>query len=297
MRISTTWHQQLSVDAMLNQQSKMASTQLKLSSGKRILTPSEDTPAAVKLVNLDQSIKLNQQYQDNIGVVRQRLSLEENGLRGAVDTLQRIRELGVQGLNDSNSADNRKAIAAEIDQLNEHLLGIANTQNSNGEYIFSGFKSNIAAFRRDVGPPLAYFYEGDDNQRLIQIGPARQITDGDVGQAVFGTVGTDNIFESIQQFSDALKANAPQASALANIDDGLTKIFNTEASVGARLNALEKQEALNANYILDSQSTASEVGDLDYADALSKFNLQQISLQAAQQAYSKVQNLSLFNYM
>jgi flagellar hook-associated protein 3 FlgL len=60
---------------------------------------------------------------------------------------------------------------------------------------------------------------------------------------------------------------------------------------------LDEQENLNADYILDNQSTASEIGDLDYAEALSKFNIQQLSLQAAQQAYVKVQNLSLFNYL
>lgn len=296
MRISTSWHQQASVNAILEQQSKLAYTQLKLSSGKRILTPSEDPAAAVKLVNLDQTIKLNEQYQDNIGVVRQRLSLEESGLKQAVETLHKIRDLGVQGLNDSNSASDRLAIAIEMDILNEHLMGIANTQNANGEYLFSGFKTDTVPFTR-AGVPPVYTYNGDANQRALQIGPARQVTDGDAGEAVFGTIGIDSIFEAIEKFSADLKANAPQAASLKDLDVGLTKIANTEASIGARQNALDKQEELNASYILDSQSTASKVGDLDYAEALSKFNLEQISLQAAQQAYTKVQGLSLFNYL
>lgn len=296
MRISTNWHQQLSSDAILSQQSKLVTSQLKLSSGKRILTPSEDTSAAVKLVDLDHAVKINQQYQDNIAVVRQRLSLEENNLRSAVDIVQKIRELGVQGLNDSNSAENRHAIALEMQALNDQLLGLANTQNANGEYIFSGFKNNVPAFSKTGAPPV-YSYDGDGNQRLIQIGPARQITDGDPGQSAFGVIGTDNIMEAVQKFAADMQANNPQAASLAELDVGLRNISNIQASVGARLNALDKQESQNADYILDSQTTASRVGDLDYAEAMSKFNLQQISLQAAQQAYMKVQDLSLFKFI
>lgn len=296
MRISTSWHQQLSADAIISQQSKLVQTQLKLSSGKRILTPSEDPSAAVKLVDLNHAVEINKQYQTNIGVARQRLSQEESGLRSAVDIVQKIRELGVQGLNGSNSVENRQAIALEMDALNDQLLGLANTQNANGEYIFSGFKSNVPAFSKTGAPPV-YSYNGDGNQRLIQIGPARQVTDGDPGQAAFGVIGTDNILEAVQKFSAAMKANAPLASSLADLDTGLKNISNTEASVGARMNALDVQEGQNANYILDSQATASKVGDLDYAAAMSQFNTQQIALQAAQQAYTKVQDLSLFKYL
>ncbi len=297
MRISTAGHQQSSVNAILDQQAKLVANQLKLSSGKKILTPSEDTAAAVKLVNLEQTIKLNQQYQDNIGVARQRLTLEESSLREAVNTLQRIRELGVQGLNDTNGASDRQKIAAEMDALNAHLQGIANTQNANGEYIFSGYKTGTRAFNQDNGPPVAFTYQGDDQQRALQIGPDRQVADGDAGEAVFGEIGVDNIFEAIEKFSSDLKNNQPHPASLADLDTGLNKIANTEASIGARLNALDKQQDLNANYILDSQSTASAVGDLDYAEALSKFNSQQLALQAAQQAYSRVQELSLFDFL
>jgi len=84
---------------------------------------------------------------------------------------------------------------------------------------------------------------------------------------------------------------------LGDISKALERFSTVRASVGARMNALDVQEDRNADYILDNKSTASEIGDLDYAEALSKFNLQEIALQAAQQAYVKVQNLSLFNYM
>lgn len=301
MRISTTWNYQLGVNAMLDQQSKLSDTQLKLSSGKKYLTPSENAVAATSLIDLQQNIKENEQYQVNIGAARQRLDLQESSLDNATDTLQRIRELAVQGLNDSFNAENRKQIAAEVDELNKHLLGIANTQNANGEFIFAGFKSDKPAFSNTGG----YVYEGDANRRQLIIGPTnRTVTDGDPGEAVFGIISgsttpgsISNVFEAVAKLSADLKSNAPNTNSLIDLDKALERFAATRASTGARLHALDNQETLNADYILDNKATASEIGDLDYAEALSKFNLQQLSLQAAQQAYSKVQNLSLFNYL
>jgi flagellar hook-associated protein 3 FlgL len=300
MRISTSWHQQLGVNAMLDQQSKLSDIQMKLSSGKKYLTPSENTVAATSLIDLNQTIKENQQYQVNIGSARQRLSLEETSLRSSIDILQNIRELAVQGLNGSNNAENRKQIADKIDQLNKQLMGIANTQNANGEFIFSGYKTDQLTFT-----DLPYAYHGDANARGIAIGPNRQVTDGDPGDAVFGAVsagpltpGTiDNVFQAVAQLSSDLKANAPNTASLADVDKSMTRISTTVASVGSRLTALDSQENINADYILDHQKTASAIGDLDYAEALSKFNLQQVALQAAQQAFVKVQDLSLFKYL
>ena len=300
MRVSTSWSHQLSVNAMLDQQVKLNESQLKLSSGKKYLTPSENTIAATSLIDLQQNIKENQQYQVNIGAARQRLDLEESSLANATDVLQKIRELAVQGLNGINTPENRQQIAQEIDQLNGHLLGIANTQNANGEYLFSGYATNTKAF---TDTP-AYVYQGDNNQRDITIGPDRQVADGDTGNAVFGpisgssTPGTiTNVLEAVAQLSRDLKSNTPSPNTLTDLDQALDRFVTVRASVGARLHALDDQENLNADYILDNQSTASQIGDLDYAEAMSKFNLQQLSLQAAQQAYTKVKDLSLFKYL
>jgi flagellar hook-associated protein 3 FlgL len=69
------------------------------------------------------------------------------------------------------------------------------------------------------------------------------------------------------------------------------------ASVGTRLNALDSQEGLNADFVIDMKTVLSATEDLDYAEAIGQFNLQTVSLQAAQQAFAQVKKLSLFNYL
>lgn len=301
MRISTAWYHQLGVNEMLNRQSKLSESQLKLSTGQKYLKPSENPQVATSLIDFKHRVRVYEQYQDNIITVRQRLEQAESGLSTGMGILQRVRELTVQGLNDINSGTNRGQIAAEIEQLNGVLLNIANTQNPNGEFIFGGYVTDQRAFS---GAP-DFTYNGDDNQRGIAIGPNRTVADGDPGQAVFGTVsaapgapGTiDNVFQALQQLADDFKNNVRNSASLTDIDRALDRFTTVRVSLGARLNAIDAQENLNEEYIVDHKTIVSEIGDLDYAEAISQFNMQQTALQAAQQSFAKIQNLSLFNYL
>jgi flagellar hook-associated protein 3 FlgL len=289
---------------MLDQQLKLQQTQMQLSTGKKLLTPSDDPAAAARGIDLNQGIKQTEQYQSNINTARQRLSLEDGVLQNAVSVLHKIKELGIQGLNDTNSPSDRIIIATEMKSLNEHLVGLANTRNANGEYLFSGFKSATQPFSKNTASG-GYNYDGGSNQRAIQIGETRQIADGDLGINVFGTPANSlpaagsnaNIFEAIDRFAADLRSNAPIPASLDDVASALEKMLTVEASVGARLNALDNQEELNADFVLDMKTVLSSTEDLDYAEAISKFNLQTVSLQAAQQAFTQVKKLSLFNYL
>ncbi|MGZ8223866.1 MAG: flagellar hook-associated protein FlgL [Methylobacter sp.] len=302
MRISTSWAQQLGVNSLLDQQSKLSELQMQLSAQKKILKPSDDPAAVARIIDLNQGIKQTEQYQSNINTARQRLSLEDGILLDAVDVMQRVKELAIQGLNDTNSQSDRTAIAVELEGLNQHLAGLANTKNANGEYLFSGFKSDTQPFSQTGA---GYNYAGDLNQRNIQIGTDRQISDGDAGETIFGTpIGSllaagsnTNIFEAIDKLAADLRSNAPDSASLADIASGLDRMLTIQSSVGVRLHALDRQEGLNAGSILEMKTVLSQTEDLDFTEAISKFNLQTISLQAAQQAFSRVQNLSLFNYL
>jgi flagellar hook-associated protein 3 FlgL len=305
MRISTSWAQQSAVNSMLNQQSRLNQTQMQLSSGKKILTPSDDPVAAARIIDLNQSIKQTQQYQSNSDAARQRLTLEDGVLQNATAILQRINELGIQGLNGTNSQSNRTSIAAEMEGLNQQLLALANTKNANGEYLFSGTNSTTQPFSKIQAPGSGCTYAGNSNQRTIQIGETATITDGDPGINVFGApanslpaAGTNaNIFEAIDRFAADLKNNTPNSASLGDISKALDKIMTVDSSVGTRLNVLDSQDSINSDFVLNMQTALSATQDLDYASAASQLSQQTLALQAAQQAFAQVKKLSLFNYL
>ncbi|TVQ68542.1 MAG: flagellar hook-associated protein 3 [Chromatiaceae bacterium] len=115
-----------------------------------------------------------------------------------------------------------------------------------------------------------------------------------------------SLFAGVQNIIDALQSpvgtsTAPVNNAinrgLSELDSALGHVLDTRATVGARLNALENQDNLNRDQILQLETTISEIRDLDYAEAISRFNLQQVGLQAAQQSYTQVARLTLFDYI
>lgn len=301
MRISTAFSQAQNLSALLNQQSKLNDTQLQLSSGKKIVKPSDDPAGAAKVIDVNQQIGQLNQYQTNISAAQQRLGLEDSTLKSVNDAVQRLQEIATQSLNDSNNADNRKALAEEVDQINNQLLSLANTRSANGEYLFAGFKSATAPFAATGNAAAPFFaYNGDGNQRSIQISETRTIADGDPGSNIFGPStagGSDSVFDVLKQFSDDLKANSPQGSILDKLQTAFNNVSAAQSSVGVRLNALDSQQTANADFILNAQTVLSDTQDLDYAEAISRYNQQTTALQVAQQTFSRVQQLSLFSVL
>ena len=118
----------------------------------------------------------------------------------------------------------------------------------------------------------------------------------------------DDMFSSLQKIVSALEnagsssaetaqVNNAMARGLDNIDQALGNVSRVRTDVGVRLNNIENQLELNDSFNLSLKETLSEVQDLDYAEAISRFNLELTALQAAQQAYVKMQGLTLFNYL
>jgi flagellar hook-associated protein 3 FlgL len=300
MRISTSWIFQQGVNAMLDQQTTLAKTQQQLATGQRVLTPSDDPSAATRILELDRMIDTTQQYQRNSDFAETRLQLEETVLSGVGDLLQRVRELAVGAINDTMTAADRQAIAVEVRTHLDGLLQLANSQDATGEYLFSGNKTNTRPFT-DMGAG-SFDYDGDQGVRSLQIGPTRQVTSGDAGDDVFmqvddGAGGISSMFNVVYDFAVDLEANAPSGTTLTRLDAAIDVVLDTRSSIGARLNNIDSQRSMNDAFDLLMQENRSALEDLDYAEAISRFERQLLSLQASQQSFVKIQGLSLFNYL
>lgn len=85
--------------------------------------------------------------------------------------------------------------------------------------------------------------------------------------------------------------------ALDNLDNAFENINRIHSRVGARLNIIDSQTQINDDFKLTSQKTLSKIRDVDLVKAISDLNQQQLGLEAAQASFSKIQNLSLFNFL
>jgi flagellar hook-associated protein 3 FlgL len=403
MRISTAQIFNGGIEAIQRGQKELSRTQLQLSTGRRVLSPSDDPSGAVQTLQFRSGIEKVEQYQRNGQLLEQRLRHSETILNSMGEGLQRVRVLALQGNNSSQTSETRGYMAGEIRDIRDALLDLANSRDANGEYIFAGIKSQTEPFAKDANGNVSY--EGADTQRKLQISAVNQVQAGNPGKQVLmdipngngtfvveanatnagsgvidaGTVtdrglwdnelgsepytirfldsgdtlqygvfdSSDNLldppgqqeylsgatisfngvqtkitgqpqagdqftlaesqdqslFATYSRLADALdeldgaELNNAINRALVDLDQGLQNLLDIRADLGTRMQAVDNQDRINEDQLLQMRSTLSEIEDLDYAEAISRFSLQQTALQAAQQTYVQVQRLSLFNYL
>ncbi len=300
LRISTQTLFNRGLNGMLKQQADMGYTQEQIASGKKVLSPSDDPVGSVRILELNRSIETVKQYQKNAERAQSRLEVEEVALRSSADALQKVRELALQGSSDTYSPEQRKLLAIEIREMQSHILSQANAKDGNGDYLFSGFKGREKPFTLGGG---AYSYHGDMGRRELKISSDRTLVDRDNGFDVFMSVPTaaagaeQNIFATIEQIAADLEIPTSPASRLDDLDRAFEHITQMLASVGGRLNSIDTQNVVNEDFITTMEINRSTIEDLDYAEAITRFNRQQIALEAAQKSFAQIQGLSLFNYI
>ncbi len=397
MRISTNMIFQRGTTGIIDQQAQVSKTQLQMSSGKNVATPSDNPTAAVQILQLQHSIDLTNTYQTNIGYAQASLTAEESALSNSNDLMQRVRELAVQANSGTMSNADLQSIAQEVTQDLNGLLALANTQDGSGNYLFAGNRTSTQPFSQSTG---SFSYAGDQGQRAIQIGENRQIAITDSGYDVFqkikngngsfvtsyngantgssvisagqitnpgswvpdtytltfvtpttyevrdsssalitsGTYQSDatigfngaqvavsgtpaagdvftiapstnqDVFTTLQKLATTLSTGATDPASrakfsidinqiLVSIDQAMNSMDNVRAGIGARLNTIDNQQTANADLITASQTAQSSLQDLDYTSAATRLSQQMLILQAAQQSFVKIQNLSLFNYI
>lgn len=189
MRISTAWAQRQSVTNMLDRQADLSRTQRQFATGKRILAPSDDPIGATQVLGLNKTLARTAQYQRNIGAATDRLQQEEHVLSSVGKLLQNVRQLALQANNATQTNETRADIAVEVRQRIDQLVQIANTRDGRGEYIFSGYSTDTRPFTKAAGGVV---YQGDQGQRVFQVGASQRIAAGDNGEDVFERIATGN---------------------------------------------------------------------------------------------------------
>ena len=184
MRISSSQYFNMNVASMSDQQSTLASMYQQISSGKRILTASDDPLGAAQAVQLTLKSGALAQYSTNQTTALSSLQQEDSTLSNVIQSIQtQIVHAGDGSLTDSD----RSAVATAIQGLRDQLFGLANTTDSDGNYIFSGLKGGTAPFSNNASGTGAS-YSGDQGQRTVQISEGRSIPVGDTGQSIFQSV-------------------------------------------------------------------------------------------------------------
>lgn len=189
MRITTNMMYDMGVARLTDQQSVLNKTQQQIATGRRILTPADDPAGAASALQISQADSLTVQHAENRNLARNALGIEDGVLQGISELMQQIKTSIVAAGNGTLGNAERGFIASELRGQLDQLIGLANSTDGNGNYLFSGFQSHTVPFARSGG---TVSYAGDNGLRVLQVSGERQMAVGDSGQALFLSVPEGN---------------------------------------------------------------------------------------------------------
>ena len=306
MKISTHLMFERASHQMTSAQTNLAKSQAQLAQGKQIINPSDAPDQASTVQRLKSILTRQDSYQTALNTVQNRLQGEDSTLSSVSDLLIRAKEIAVQANNDTLSSDNRKALGVELQGLRDQMLSLANTKDTNGNYLFAGSKVSQPPFVSVAGGSPQYV--GDQTRMKVMVGENRSMPINRTGTDAFVPVNRtlpDGSTQGVGFFNvmdDLIKgvntSDRPKMQGgLGELDTLLGGLSMARANIGSGLKGIEQQTSVIEDTVLNLKTTLSSVEDLDYASAITKMNQQMLSPEAAQSSFAKISQLNLFNYI
>lgn len=287
---------------------KLFTLQNQLASGKKITRPSDDPTGMDLSMLLRGTLSQQTQYQENIQNAGTWLKVTDGALDEAHAVLGRARELAVRGANDTQTEDERNAMAEEVKQLTLQLQVIANSE-VNGRFMFGGTKTvvqmgatppYILPYPDPAAPGDEIVYAGNDASMDVEVVPGVTLPFNSSGKAVFGVAGDpDSAFLAMKQLEEALRSgdSTTISSQIGRLDQAMTRVTTERAVVGSRINRLDLLENRYADAEVSYKERLSEVEEPEFADVVSQVMQQESVYQASLAASARIIQPSLLQFL
>lgn len=283
--------------ADLNQARRaLTEAQGRISSGKAIERVSDGPADALAALDHRAALARSAQYDRNATDAAGWLNTADSALTGAVDNLNRARELVLMARNGASDPQARAAASAELRSIRQNLLQAANTSYL-GRPIFAGNVAGTEAYD-STG---TYIGDAGVVRRPVADGVDLQVNQ--TGPVVFGTTSATpmdgDLFQMIEAVATAIDAGdvAAMGTGLDRIESASTRIETTQVQLGARARQLEDVVARAASSDIDRRQALSQLEDVDMAEALIRVRGRQFSYEAALGIAGRTMSTSLLDFL
>ncbi len=277
MRISTTMQYTNSLGYIKNSNSKVDESATKYNSGLKFQSAGEDPSGMSAKVKYEGAIAAYKQYIEDGGLANNSLSEEETALSSMWDTLSSVYSRLQQCVNGSNDESSMKAIAAEISQLRDHLFDLMNTQNTEGEYIFSGARSDVQTYR--LTSDGTYTCQADGSTRGVVVAPNVKVQVSDSGLDIFENCKTAYKM-SVYTDSSKTKYERSEVTSYGTLNSLFEKYYTsadaTDAPTGANVLTLTLKDGTFTLYGVDPTSgdtVTIDKGEVDTSTSINKISV------------------------
>ena len=295
MRLSTLYMYKQSSEAMTKRMSQSNEAYLRMSAGKTLLKASDDPTAATDAVKHQDALAKLEMYSSVRSRARGALEFQDHILNGVGNLMTTtLKEKIVAAGNGAYSDEDLQALGEEIKGIRENLLDLANSRDSSGRYIFSGFNTDTPAFD-EVGN-----YRGGNEARKQTVADGTEMQTGQLGDEIF-----DDIFMVLNDAVAALMAGSESAgfedaltAASKGIDAGIDRLGKAQAELGTSMQQLDALD-LTGNVLIND--TIVKVQDAIGADTsmlvtlVSESQMSELAFNASMYVYKNMQKMNLFN--
>ncbi len=277
--------------------------QTQLSTTQKLSRSSDDPVAASRLRALSRQDALSQIDTTNANRASADLTLADGAMSDMADAIIHAQELATQAASSTLTADQRKAVATELDQVHATLLGLANTRDSGGNALFGGDATGDA-YKLDASGKATYV--GTGSSQDLPLGEGASVARSMTGPQFLSFtdkngVQTD-VLATVKALSDALRTGtaptaAATADALANLQTGLDTLTTGQTVVGSRLAwvDLTAERRIDRNELRSTEQ--ADLGATDIASTMARLQETLTVLEASQASFTKLSSLSLFDQL
>jgi flagellar hook-associated protein 3 FlgL len=298
MRISTANAYDNTIDSLMRRGRALGASQEQLTSLKRINRASDDPTGAARAERAVATLQRNEADQRALEASRVAMTQTESALGDANELMQQARDAILAAGNGSYTDAERKVLAQQIRGVREQLLATANRGDGAGSYLFGGQGSAAPPFVDGAG---GVTYAGASGQ--TQAATRDSLPLNADGRAIW--LSTPDVFALLRDAADDLEIpNRTQAqiaqtnaTALQDLDAALARVQLARSEAGEVLNRIDSVAGRLADEEVAAKTERSAAEDLDMVKAVSDFQNQQTSYDAALKSYALVQRMSLFTYL
>jgi len=277
--------------------SKMSKLQDQINSGRKFARPSDDPVAAVK--GMDYRVQLDKigQFTRNVNEMKSWIDTTDSALSDVTSALTRVQELVTQAANDTNTANERQKIAVEIEQIQQQIRDVANTQVA-GKFIFSGTNTSSPLFTNDQIADHANL-TGLNQDVSFEVGDGIVMAANTPGYEMFK--GIDEMLMKVLNPVGGLKDPNATGDTIGNlltdVQKSVSDVLDVQATVGATQNRIDTIE--NRLSILEVNITKQKSlnEDTDYAKTITEMTTQESIHQAALSVGAKIIQQTLVDFM
>ncbi|MGH1360146.1 MAG: flagellar hook-associated protein FlgL [Burkholderiaceae bacterium] len=302
-RISTAQQVRQSIDLITDRQTELGDLQKQITTGKRVLKPSDDPSASAQIERSRSDVARLDVEARMVSFAKLKLSQAEGAVAEGTEVFQRSREILLAANNDSSSPEDRELYAHELRSLRDQLFNMANRSDGLGGYIFAGAGTRQEPF---VEGANGIEYRADAGRQLT--GERTELSTSVDGRYLFGTssgAGVEAVFDIMNDVASALEDTGMDSvllhtnvsAALDDIDAAMNRFSGVRAELGEQMVMADlAEQSLAAGQELATQRLSSLSG-VDMAEAISSMQAKSTQLDAAMQTYAQISGLSLFNYI